>query len=49
MIFVVQIPESGPEESTFLRMRQELASTGSDIGIHVVTLHDDILSTMHSV
>lgn len=49
MLFVVDLPHSGPESGRFAQFRGRLQEAGSELGCHVVVMHDDILSTMHTV
>ena len=49
MLFVVHLSGGGPEEAQFMRLRQRLKQVGEDLGVHVVVMHDDILSSMHSI
>ncbi len=49
MIFVVDIAGAASEGARFGHLKQRLSQVGADLGIHVVAMHDDILSAMHSV
>ncbi len=48
MLFVLQIPED-PGSAKLDQLRERLRTVGEDMGVHVVAMHDDILTTMHSV
>ncbi len=48
-IFVVDISGATAAGSTFAELRERLRQTAGELGVHVVALHDDILSTMHAV
>jgi len=49
MIIVVDIAAARRSGSRFHELRDQLRLLGEELGIHVVAMHDDILSTMHSV
>ncbi|MEE2961312.1 MAG: ACT domain-containing protein [Myxococcota bacterium] len=49
MVIVVDIAAATSVGSRFGTLKQRLEGAGKDLGVHVVALHDDILSTMHSV
>ena len=49
MLFVVDIVGAPYEGARFLQLRQRLQEVGRELGAHVVVMHDDILSSMHSV
>jgi ACT domain-containing protein len=49
MIFVVDISGATSEGARFVQLRERLQETARDLGIHVVAIHDDILSSMHAV
>jgi ACT domain-containing protein len=49
MIIVVDISGATSQGTTFAQLKQRLLQIAEDMGIHVVALHDDILSTMHGV
>lgn len=49
MIFVVDISGATAEGTRFVHLRERLQEVARDLGIHVVALHDDILSSMHTV
>ena len=46
---VVDISGGEPDGPRFLRLRERLKQVGEDLGVHVVVMHDDILSIMHSI
>jgi len=46
MIIVVDISSEG---ASFSLLRERLREVGIELGIHVVALHEDILSSMHTV
>jgi ACT domain-containing protein len=53
MLFVVDVPhaatDGGPGGARFAQLRQALQTMAADLGVHVVVMHDDILSAMHSI
>ncbi len=49
MIIVVDISGATSQGSRFGQLRQRLKQVGEELGVHVVALHDDILTTMHTV
>ncbi len=49
MLWVVDIRDAPSEGARFLRLRERLKEVGKDAGAHVVVMHDDILSAMHSI
>ncbi len=49
MVIVVDISGATSQGARFATLRQRLQQAGDELGIHVVALHDDILSTMHAV
>ncbi len=49
MIFVVDIAGATSQGGRFATLKERLLAAAQDLGIHVVVLHDDILSAMHSV
>jgi ACT domain-containing protein len=49
MIFVVDISGATSEGAQFDQLKHRLTQAGEQIGIHVVAMHDDILTAMHSV
>jgi ACT domain-containing protein len=49
MIVVIDIASARRKGSRFGQLRERLQQEGQALGIHVVAMHDDILSTMHSV
>jgi ACT domain-containing protein len=49
ILFVVDISGATRQGSTFATLQQRLREEASALGIHVVAIHDDILSTMHAV
>lgn len=49
MIFVVDISGATSEGTRFDQLKHRLTQAGEQIGIHVVAMHDDILTAMHSV
>jgi ACT domain-containing protein len=49
MIFVVDISDATSKGTRFMQLKHRLEQVGADMGIHVVALHDDILSSMHTV
>ena len=49
MIFVVDISGATSQGARFKQLRQRLVQVGEELGIHVVAMHDDILSAMHGV
>ena len=49
MIIVVDISGATSQGSRFGQLRQRLKQIGEELGVHVVALHDDILTTMHTV
>ncbi len=48
MLFVVEIPAAA-EADNLDQFRQRLKEVSSDTGIHIVAMHDDILSAMHNI
>lgn len=49
MIFVVDISGATRDGARFGQLKQRLSQVGQDLGVHVVAMHDDILTAMHSV
>ena len=49
MIFVVDIAGATSEGARFDQLKHSLTLAGEQLGIHVVAMHDDILTAMHSV
>ena len=51
MLFVVDVPDTpGDAGGThFTQLRQRLKEVAEDLGVHVVVMHDDILSAMHTI
>jgi len=49
MIFVVDISGATSEGARFGQLKHRLSQVGEDLGVHVVAMHDDILTAMHSV
>ncbi len=49
MIIVLDIASARRQGSRFNQLRERLRLLGEELGIHVVAMHDDLLSTMHSV
>ena len=49
MIFVVDIAGATRQGAKFGQLKNRLNEIGKAVGIHVVALHDDILTAMHSV
>ena len=49
MIIVVDISGATSQGTPFAQLRQRLLQVAEDMGIHVVALHDDILSSMHGI
>ena len=49
MIIVVDISGATSQGTTFAQLKQRLLQIAEDMGIHVVALHDDILSSMHGI
>lgn len=49
MLFVVDLQDTGPGAARFVQLRARLQEIGKDLGVHVVVMHDDILSSMHSI
>ena len=49
MVIVVDIAGATQQGKHFGEFKQRLEQIGRDIGVHVVALHDDLLSAMHSV
>lgn len=49
MLFVVDIAGATRQGARFAQLRRRLQEVGEEIGVHVVVLHDDILSSMHSI
>lgn len=49
MLFVIDLADAPSEGATFARLRQRLKNVAEDLGVHVVVMHDDILSTMHTI
>lgn len=49
MIIVVDISQATRQGSHFNTFKQRLQQIGTELGIHVVALHDDILAAMHGV
>lgn len=49
MVIVVDIAGATHQGKNFAEFKQRLEQVGRDIGVHVVALHDDLLSAMHSV
>ena len=49
MLIIVDIAGATRQGARFLQLRERLQEVGSDLGIHIVALHDDILSSMHSI
>jgi predicted amino acid-binding ACT domain protein len=48
-VIVVDISGATSQGTRFATLRQQLQHAADELGIHVVALHDDILSTMHAV
>jgi ACT domain-containing protein len=49
MIIVVDIAGATRHGKHFSQLKERLQEAGQEIGVHVVALHDDLLSSMHSV
>ncbi|HET6345576.1 MAG TPA: ACT domain-containing protein [Myxococcota bacterium] len=49
MIIVVDIAGATRQGKHFSQLKEGLQGAGQEIGVHVVALHDDLLSSMHSV
>ena len=49
MLFVVDVRNAVREGAVFAQLRHRLEEVAKDLGVHVVVMHDDILSTMHSI
>ena len=49
MIFVADISGATSEGAQFDQLKMRLTQIGEDLGVHVVAIHDDILTAMHSV
>ena len=49
MIIVVDITGATSQGSRFGELRHRLKQIGEELGVHVVAIHDDILTTMHTV
>ncbi len=49
MIFVVDIPGATAGGAKLAQLRHHLKEIGGELGLHVVTMHDDILTAMHSI
>ncbi|MBI5510323.1 MAG: ACT domain-containing protein [Deltaproteobacteria bacterium] len=49
MIFVVDISGATSQGTRFATLKERLLAAGRDLGVNVVVLHDDILSSMHTV
>lgn len=49
MLFVVDLAQATPEGARFAQLRHRLKEVGDDMGVHVVVMHDDILTAMHSI
>lgn len=49
MIIVVDISGATRQGAHFASLRERLRHAGQELGVHVVVLHDDILSSMHTI
>jgi ACT domain-containing protein len=49
MIFVADISGATSEGAHFDQLKFRLSQIGEELGVHVVAIHDDILTAMHSV
>jgi len=49
MIFVADISGATSEGANFDQLKLRLTQIGEELGVHVVAIHDDILTAMHSV
>lgn len=49
MIIVVDIAATTRQGTRFGQFKERLEQAGGALGVHVVALHDDILTTMHTV
>lgn len=49
MLFVVDVRDAPNDGARFSRLRERLKQVAGDLGVHVVVMHDDILSAMHSI
>ncbi len=49
ILFVVDISGATSAGARFTELRERLRVAAAELGIHVVALHDDILSSMHAV
>ena len=45
----VDISGATSEGARFGQLKHRLSQVGEDLGVHVVAMHDDILTAMHSV